>query len=123
MIAKSYIDRLSPFTRAYLSAMAFTEDPNPPQGDYPAPDLQRQFAPDVLDQARLDCERFEKEYGDLIADDPEQAGRDFWYTRNGHGCGFWDGDWPEPAATVLTDASHACGEVYVEFRRGKFRAM
>lgn len=25
--------------------------------------------------------------------DLAQAGRDFWYTRQGHGCGFWDGDW------------------------------
>ena len=27
--------------------------------------------------------------------------------RFGHGCGFWDGDWPEPYATSLTDASKA----------------
>lgn len=43
----------------------------------------------------------------------EQAGRDFWYTRNGHGCGFWDGDWPEPYATALTDASKAFKSVDV----------
>lgn len=42
--------------------------------------------------------------------DDAQAGRDFWYTRNGHGCGFWDGDWPEPHATALTDAAKAFGE-------------
>ena len=23
-----------------------------------------------------------------------RAGSDFWLTRNGHGAGFWDGDWP-----------------------------
>jgi len=23
-----------------------------------------------------------------------QAGHDFWLTQNGHGAGFWDGDWP-----------------------------
>jgi hypothetical protein len=39
------------------------------------------------------------------------AGHDFWLTRNGHGAGFWDGDWPEPLATVLTDAAHAFGEL------------
>lgn len=33
------------------------------------------------------------------------AGRDFWYTRNGHGCGFWDGDWPEPSASYLDQAA------------------
>lgn len=26
---------------------------------------------------------------------PEQAGHDFWLTQNGHGAGFWDGDWPK----------------------------
>lgn len=41
----------------------------------------------------------------------EYAGHDFWYTRNGHGCGFWDGDWPEPYAAQLTEAAKAFGEV------------
>ncbi len=40
-----------------------------------------------------------------------QAGHDFWLTRNGHGCGFWDGDWPEPQASLLTQASKAFGGV------------
>ena len=39
-----------------------------------------------------------------------RAGHDFWLTRNHHGAGFWDGDWPEPQATALTDAAHAFGE-------------
>jgi len=26
-------------------------------------------------------------------DEIEHAARDFHFTRNGHGCGFWDGDW------------------------------
>jgi len=53
----------------------------------------------------------------------EQAGRDFWLTRNGHGCGFWDGDWgptekhstpadwfPKTAADMLTLSAKAAGE-------------
>jgi hypothetical protein len=39
------------------------------------------------------------------------AGHDYWLTRCGHGAGFWDGDWPEPAATVLDNASKASGNV------------
>jgi hypothetical protein len=31
----------------------------------------------------------------------ESAGHDFWLTRNGHGAGFWDGDWKEPHGTAL----------------------
>lgn len=37
------------------------------------------------------------------------AGHDFWLTRVGHGAGFWDGDWPEPAATLLDTASKRAG--------------
>ena len=43
----------------------------------------------------------------------EQAGHDLWLTRNGHGCGFWDGDWKEPAATLLTAAAKSLGECFV----------
>lgn len=43
----------------------------------------------------------------------EMAGHDFWLTRNGHGAGFWDGDWMEPQATRLTEASKRYGEVYL----------
>ena len=60
-----------------------------------------------------------------LAPDYARAGHDFWLTRNRHGAGFWDGDWNEPAgfwdggdwnepaATVLTDSSHAYGESYL----------
>lgn len=39
----------------------------------------------------------------------ERAGHDFWLTRNGHGAGFWDGDWPEPAATQLDALANQFG--------------
>lgn len=39
-----------------------------------------------------------------------RAGHDFWLTRNGHGAGFWDGDWPEPMADTLSEAARECGE-------------
>ena len=41
------------------------------------------------------------------------AGHDFALTRNGHGAGFWDGDWPKPAAAILTRASEAARQVDV----------
>jgi hypothetical protein len=37
------------------------------------------------------------------------AGHDFWLTRNGHGAGYWDGDWPEPFAAQLSEAAHKAG--------------
>lgn len=56
-----------------------------------------------------DCAKFEALAGDLIADELERAGRDFWLTRQGHGAGFWDGDWPEDASERLTALAHAFG--------------
>jgi hypothetical protein len=46
-----------------------------------------------------------------IQDDVSLAGHDFWLTRNHHGAGFWDGDWPECVGEKLTEASHSCGEM------------
>lgn len=49
---------------------------------------------------------------DLEALAPEQAGHDFWLTRNRHGVGFWDrglGDLGER----LTKAAHAFGEQHL----------
>lgn len=43
--------------------------------------------------------------------DDAHAGHDFWLTRNGHGAGFWDGDWPKPYDDQLTTAAKAFGEV------------
>lgn len=56
-----------------------------------------QVAPDTLDKMRLDCKRFcESSQGAACLAvsglSPEQAGRDFWLTRNRHGAGFWDRD-------------------------------
>jgi hypothetical protein len=49
-------------------------------------------------------------WSDVRNFDPKYVGHDFALTRNGHGAGFWDGDYPEPAAGCLTAASHECGE-------------
>lgn len=87
------------------------------------------LADETLSRMVADCERFQLENAELITDEnlahgpvpsrehegmygaTERAGHDFWLTRNGHGAGFWDGDWCEPAATTLMNASHAYGEI------------
>lgn len=40
-----------------------------------------------------------------------RGGHDFWLTRNGHGAGFWDGDWSIEAGIALTKASKIFGNV------------
>ena len=55
------------------------------------------------------CVRFQNE-NNIPPERLVQAGHDFWLTRNHHGCGFWDGEWEEPQATELTEASKKFGE-------------
>ena len=62
-------------------------------GDYGFSDL----APETLLQIIKDCEAFQQtakaplERAYDLDYSEEQAGRDFWYTRNSHGVGFWIG--------------------------------
>lgn len=74
--------------------------------------------PDGLSEMRRDAKDFYEEMFDVINDDDNlltgadvhlQAGHDFFLTRNGHGAGFWDGDWKEPAASELTKAAEGYG--------------
>ena len=70
-------------------------------------------APATLDEMRADCADFlESNEADLSGMSPEQAGHDFWLTRNRHGAGFWDRDIGE-AGRLLTDACAEFGEVYL----------
>jgi hypothetical protein len=41
-----------------------------------------------------DCKDFQdSNQADLEGENLEQCGTDFYFTRNGHGAGFWDGDY------------------------------
>jgi len=113
--------KLDAFTLTYIKAALWSstgDDGEPLDDNYTVDDI----APETLERMKADCERFQSENAHLLTDEnflhhfrgdcdmAKYAGHDFWLTRNGHGCGFWDGDWREPAATVLTDAAHAFGE-------------
>jgi len=69
------------------------------------------FTPEALDKATADCDAFRKEAGDLLNGiDDEQAGHDFWLTRNYHGAGFWDRNLGE-VGDKLTEIAHRFGEI------------
>ncbi len=83
------------------------------------------ISPDALARMTKDCEQFQAEYaktvndlklmvnGDIVtADDftESRVAHDFWLTRNRHGAGFWDGDYPKAIGTALTDLAHTYGE-------------
>lgn len=40
-----------------------------------------------------------------------QAGHDLWLTHNGHGAGFWDGDWGQDAGTWAEENAPTFGDV------------
>lgn len=116
------------FTCAYIETALWStndnSDPetggNPLDDNYSISDLD----PETLIKIKADCEKFQRENASDLHyaaeagvkcgpdfDETGRAGHDFWLTRNGHGCGFWDGDWPEPFATTLTAAAKAFGPV------------
>lgn len=102
------------FFTAYVQEALRTEtDNSTPSGGYPLDKnyTPAQIAPESMARMMQDCEAFQAANKvDLAELDDEQAGRDFWLTRNGHGAGFWDGDYEEPIASRLTESAHSFGE-------------
>ena len=101
---------------AYVEAALWSstdDDGTPLDQDHVPADIDRE----TFEKMRVDCEKFQDANSEhLTAENTStrygfdaQAGHDFWLTRNHHGCGFWDGDWNEPAATKLTESSHSFG--------------
>lgn len=99
---------LERFISAVIEALYFTDT-----GDVDQPPLAADLAPEVKDRLTADCVSFWYRmyyYIEPAHQTIEQAGHDFWYTRNGHGAGFWDGDWPEPYDKMLTKLAESYGE-------------
>lgn len=101
----------SPFVLGFIEAMFFTEtggtdsadwfdtpeDERTSDGNLPGDVGYNDLHPDSLAAIRADCEAWQKANKALLRRayaragyDEEQAGRDYWFTRNGHGVGFWD---------------------------------
>lgn len=107
---------LDTFTEAYVAAMLWsTNDESTPDGGEP---FDRNYGPEDLAPLALrdiihDCKIFQVACRPMIEYDLSQAGYDFWLTRAGHGCGFWDGDWPADGDR-LTEIATAFGECNLE---------
>lgn len=109
---------LDEFTQQYIkTALWSSTDNSNDQGGDP---LDDNYGIEDIDDKSLkkmvaDCQKFQKEHWNEISSKPGLAGHDFWLTRNGHGAGFWDGDWPDPLGDVLTEASEKFGsqDIYV----------
>jgi hypothetical protein len=113
-------DMMDEFTRAYMQAILWAEtDQSDDQGGEPLDanyDIT-DFSAEALRRIKKDCDAFQQQANlDEIPTNhniEEMAGHDFWLTRVGHGAGFWDGDWPEPYDTKLTELSEKFGNVDV----------
>ena len=74
------------FFNAYKEAIYFTET-----GDDQQPDPDTELCEVFERESAIDCLAFFSRVQCYLSDDQiEQAGHDFWLTRNGHGTGFWD---------------------------------
>jgi len=111
------------FTAAYVEAALWSSNDDsdvPLDKNYDVDDI----ADETLQRMIDDCKKFQAEQfpngipghwsvrhytGEYSLE--AYAGHDFWLTRNGHGAGFWDGDWRKDIGRKLTDASKVFGQV------------
>lgn len=103
--------KLDTFQRAYIECALWSsmdDDGEPLDSGRDASDV----APKALASMAADCDAFREMVGEALDDiDDEQAGHDFWLTRNRHGAGFWDRGYAPAIDKALTDAAHSFGEV------------
>lgn len=118
---------LDTFTQSYVETALWssTDESDPETGGNPMDDNYgpEDIAPETLTAMANDCQRFQTEQGEWITEEnyleggrysaEEIAGHHFWLTRNGHGSGFWNGQWAECADEALTKASEAFGEYHL----------
>ena len=102
-------------------------------GDLPSDAGFLDLDKDSLARIIADCEAFQRDAADLLAQayateeyDEAQAGRDFWFTRCGHGVGFWcrdgidyrslqEGDGGDSIGDQLSEIARKAGERWVTF--------
>ena len=104
------------FTKQYIITALWASDDqkgDPLRWTYGSDDLP----PETLAIMVADCEQFQEQTAGMIEHDLSGAGHNFWLTRNGHGAGFWDGDWPEHG-DILTIIASACGKRHLYVNKG-----
>ena len=101
------------FFNAYIEAIYFTDT-----GDTDQPGTDCELDEEFLRESLIDCLAFLNANICYLSDNQlEQAGHDFWLTRNGHGTGFWDRNdcYKDYLAKRFTDWSKRFGEVVPVF--------
>ena len=105
--------KMTSFLEQYLVTALWSsidEKDNPFDDNYSIDD----FSEKALKQADKDCDLFIEKAGDLLDSfDDTDIAHDFWLTRNGHGAGFWDGDYPDDIGDKLTEIANDFRELYI----------
>lgn len=124
--------KLDQFTEAYITCMLWsTNDESDESGGEP---LENNYSIEDIDPESMakiikDCKDFQAEnledilqiqdvhckgdsHGRCHYSGLESAGHDFWFTRCGHGVGFWDRGYPEAMAARLTASCKKFGECW-----------
>lgn len=119
-------NRTEEFLDAYITAALWSstyEDDD--QEDIPMDDGEHELAPETRLKMQADCEAFIARCNVIGLDpfpeypsrneysDAELSGHDFWLTRNGHGCGYWDRDLDTGDALTATAESFGRRDLYV----------
>lgn len=100
------------FNQYVATALWSSTDDNerPMDENYSGADL----SPDAAERAHADLDAFIAKAGALLDGlDLTDVAQDFWLTRNDHGAGFWDGDYPKELGRKLTDLAKSFGETTI----------
>ncbi len=112
--------QLDAFTLAYVECALWSSTDN--ADDTGGEPLDRNYcprdiAPETMQVMAGDCADFQSSFAELLGKSglsSEQAGHDFWLTRNRHGAGFWDRGLGK-VGDELTEMAHPYGsfDLYV----------
>lgn len=113
-----YENNLETFTDGYIKTAIWSSVSDDSEEEMPITDNHNKndIDKETLEHMEKTCRLFfeiggyneiMKSETDLPSDSKDKydvAGHDFWLTQNGHGAGFWDGDWPNgEKLTELSD--------------------
>jgi hypothetical protein len=133
LIRRLHAKNLDAFTQGYVEAALFSSTDNlTPSGGAP---LDKKYTiydicGQTLMKMSMDCEDFQKKYRELYEQgdwSDIEAGRDFWFTRNSHGTGFWDRGYKNPKkekiGKQLTHAAKSYGEYNLYLGDGAYDGL
>lgn len=109
---------LQAMASAYIEAALFTADEElvePKSGPFDQTPYLSRITQKMKDEAYTTCAEFYRTNSADLQDYPAtDAGHDLWYTRNGHGAGFWENDHcTEEQGKRLTSAAQKLGEKHL----------